>query len=145
MAVTIALYNHTTLRFVTGANATGDAYKLELLNNSAVFTASDTTKSQVDNAGAYEISGNGWDVAGEIVTGVTMTSVTTNDAKFDADDLSVIATGGAIGPAYKALLYNATDDATVAFIDFGAAKTADAGMPFEVSWNASGIIMFTYT
>lgn len=145
MAVTISLYDDTVSRFVNGENSTSDTYKLALLNNSATFTASHTAKSQVDNSGAYEVSGNGWAAGGETLT-VSVSKTTTNDAMFDATDVEVTATGGAIGPAYKALIYNATDsNYPVAFIDFGEAKTADVGTPFKVTWNAAGIISFTYS
>lgn len=145
MAVTISLYDHTVLRFANGANAAADAYKVELLNDSATFTAAHTQKTQVDNAGAYEVYGNGWTQGGETLANVAISGADTNDAKFDADDVAVTASGGAIGPAYKALLYNATDanSPPVAFIDFGAAKTADATTDFKVTWNASGIVTFT--
>ena len=146
MAVSIQLYDTTVLRFVNGSNSAADTYKLELLNDSATFTASHTAKSAVDNSGAYEVSGNGWTVGGETLANAAISVANTNDAKFDADDIEVTATGGAIGAAYKALLYNATDsNYPVAFIDFGEAKTADVGTPFKVTWNAAGIVTFTYT
>lgn len=145
MAVTISLYNDVVQRFVNGSLSASDTYKLELLNDSATFVAANTTKTQVDSAGAYEVSGNGWAVGGQTLTGVTTSLVNTNDAMFDANDIEVTATGGAIGPAYKALLYNSTDSTLVAFIDFGAAKTADTGTPFKVTWDPAGIVSFTYT
>lgn len=146
MAVTISLYDHTTQRFASGANTASDVYKVELLSNAATFDASHTTKTAVDNAGAYEVAGNGWAAGGEALANVAISTVNTNDAKFDADDLSVTATGGDIGPAYKALLYNDTDtnDPPVAFIDFGEAKSAGDGTDFKITWNAAGIVTFTY-
>lgn len=143
MAVTISLYNGVAAAILNGSLDAADTYKLELLNNTATFTAANTTKAQVDNTGAYEVYGNGWDQGGETLANVAVTTVTTNDAKFDADDLSVTATGGDIGAAYKALLYNSTDSSLIAFIDFGEAKTAGVGTNFLVSWNASGIITLT--
>lgn len=145
MAVTITLYNTAVSKFVDGSHSASDAYKVELLNNSATFTASDTTKAAVDGSGSYEVSGNGWDVGGEATT-LSVSLTTTNDATIDATDISVTATGGPIGPAYKALLYNDTDsDHPVAFIDFGEAKTADEGTDFKITWNAAGVVSFTYT
>ena len=46
---------------------------------------------------------------------------------FDADDISVTASGGAIGAAENAVIYNVTDtDALVCHIAFGESKTADS-------------------
>jgi hypothetical protein len=147
MAVTVSIYNHTAAKFADGSNAVGDTYKLELLNSSASFTAADTQKTQVDNAGAYETYGSGWAQGGVTLGSVAVTTVTTNDAKFAAADISVTATGGDIGPATAALLYNSTDanGPPLAFIDFGGAKTAGVGTDFKVTWNASGIFTFTVT
>lgn len=145
MAVTIQLYNHTTLRFANGANAATDTYKVALLNSSSSFVASHTAASNVMTG--VEVYGNGWTQGGETLTNVTISTVTTNDAMFDADDISVTATGGPIGPAYNAVLINATDanSPPVAYINFGEAKQADVGTPFKINWNAAGIITFTYT
>ena len=78
---------------------------------------------------------------------VTLSLVTTNDAAFDAADVSWTASGGAIGPARYALIYNDTDtdDPPVVYIDLGENKTADAGTPFNITFNASGIVLFSYT
>ncbi len=147
MAVSIALYDHTVTRFANGSNGASDTYKLELLNNSAVFNAANTQKTQVDNAGAYEVSGNGWTTGGITLSNVVIATVNTNDAKFAADDITQTASGGNIGPAYKALLYNATDanSPPLAFINFDGALTATQGAPFIVTWDPAGIVTFTYT
>jgi hypothetical protein len=44
MAVTISLYNHTSQRFASGANAPGDTYKVKLLT-AATFDATHATMS----------------------------------------------------------------------------------------------------
>lgn len=139
MAVTVSVYDHVANLINTGTLVAGDTYKVELLNNSATFTAAHTTVTAVDNAGAYEVSGNGWTAGGETLASVAITVTGTNDSMFDAADISVTASGGTIGPAYKALLYNSTDTKPILFIDFGEAKTADDGTPFKINWSASGI------
>lgn len=145
MAVTISLYNNTVKRLLN-KEVTYTTLKLMLLNNTASFTAANTTLSQVSNAGAYEVSGNGWAAGGQTLANVAVTVVTINDAKLDADDVIVTATGGAIGPAYKAVLYDDTDasDAPLAFIDFGQVEEAGQDTDFRVVWNASGILTLTY-
>lgn len=145
MAVTMQLYNHTTRRFADGSNAAADVYKVALLNSSSSFVASHTAASNVIST--YEVYGNGWTQGGETLASVAISTTTTNDAMFDADDISVTATGGAIGPAYNAVLINTSDanSPPVAYISFGEAKQADVGTPFKINWNAAGIITFTYT
>jgi hypothetical protein len=144
MAVTITLYNHTAKK-LANKEITLTTLKLQLLNNSATFDATHTALTSVNNAGAYEVSGGGWDAGGEALANVAVTTVATNDAKLDADDISVTATGAVIGPAYKAVLYDDTDasDAPLAFIDFGGVQEAGIGTPFNVTWNAAGIFTFT--
>lgn len=139
MAVTISLYNHTPKLFANG-DVDLTALKLMLLDNDATFTASHTAISSISGD---EVSGNGWDTGGELLDNAAVTVVTTNDAKLDADDISVTATGGNIGPAYKGVIYDDTGNYPLAFIDFDGAQTAGNGTAFLVTWNASGI--FTWT
>lgn len=146
MAVTISPYNNVLKKFINKEFDLANL-KLMLLNNSATFTAADTTVDAVAGANtpprANEVSGNGWTTGGLALSNVAVTVVTTNDAKLDADDVVATATGGAIGPAYKALLYDATNNVPIAFIDFGGALTAGQDTEFKVVWNASGIYSFT--
>ena len=93
MAVTISLYNHTARRFASGENAPGDAYKLNLYASTS-FDAAATTLASV--TGEETTAGTGYTAGGKALTNVAVTTVTTNDAKFDADDVSWAATGGPI-------------------------------------------------
>jgi hypothetical protein len=144
MAVTISLYNHTAKLFANG-DVDIPNLKLMLLNNSASFTAANTTPNQVSNTGAYEVSGNGWAAGGVALAAEAVTTVTTNDAMLDANDVSVTASGGSIGPAYKALVLDATNSYALAFIDFGGSQEAGDGTDFKVVWAAGGLISWTYT
>ena len=141
MAVTISLYNHTAARFADGSNAVGDTYKAKLLTV-ATFDATHTTLAAT--GGTEATTGTGYTAGGAALTGVAVTTVTTNDAKFDANDVTWTASGGAITASY-AILYNDTDsnDPPVAFIDFGASESAGDGTDFKLIWNASGIFTFT--
>lgn len=142
MAVTASAYNHTLKLFLNReVNFTG--VKLELLNNTASFVATDTTKTAVDNAGAKEVSGNGWAVGGPTLNNVTVTTVTTNDAKLTADDVAVTPSGGSIGPARFGLIYDSVTSKPLALIDFGADQTAGDGTSFRVAWPAGGILSLT--
>lgn len=141
MAVTISLYNHTAKLFAN-AEVTLSTLKVMLLDNDATFTGANTTLTDVSGD---QVSGNGWTAGGELIASAAVTTVTTNDAKLDGDDISKTATGGSIGPAYKAVIYDDTSDKLLAFIDFGGVQEAGVGTDFKIVWNASGIITWTYT
>jgi hypothetical protein len=141
MAVSISLYNHTAKLFAEGSNAVGDTYKVKLLT-AATFDASHTTLAAT---GGTETTGaNGYTTGGQALANVAVTTVTTNDAKFDADDLTWSASGGSISAAYG-IIYNDTDadDPPLAFIDFDGSQSAGDGTDFKIVWNANGIFTFT--
>jgi hypothetical protein len=140
MAVSISRYNHTA-KLLLNKEIVYTTLKAMLLNATATFTASHTTLSSVTNAGAYQVSGNGWAAGGETLASVAVTVVDTNDAMIDADDISKTASGGSIGPAYGAVIYDDThaSDAPLWFINFDGAKEAGVGTDFKINWNASGI------
>lgn len=141
MPVSVSLYNHTAARFASGANASSDTYKV-MLCTSATFTAADTTLAGITKTEVA--NGNGYITGGATLANVAVTTVTTNDAKFDADDAVWTASGGAITASYG-ILYNDTDasDPPVAFIDFGGSESAGDGTDFKIVWNANGIFTFT--
>jgi hypothetical protein len=141
VAPSISLYNHTSARFASGANAEGDTYKVKLLT-AATF---DATHATLAATGGTEVAnGNGYTTGGATLANVAVTTVTTNDAKFDADDVTWTASGGAITASF-AILYNDTDadDPPVAFIDFDGEESAGDTTDFKIVWNASGIVTFT--
>lgn len=145
MAVTISTYNGT-LQHLLNVGASNITAKVQLLNDSATFTASHSALTSVNNSGAYEVSGNGWDAGGEPIT-LASTLVTTNDAIVDSGDLSITASGGNIGPAYKAVVYDDADgsDKPLWFVDFDGAKTADSGAAFNWTVDADGYIKVSIT
>lgn len=141
MPVTISLYNHTARRFADGSNSPSDTYKVRLLT-AATFNATHATLAAT--GGTEVANANGYTTGGATLTGVAVTTVTTNDAMFDANDASWTASGGAITASY-AILYNDTDtdDPPVAFVDFDGSQSAADGTDFKIIWNASGIVTFT--
>lgn len=143
MAITVSLYNHTSARFVSGANAEADTFKVKLLS-AATFDASHTTLAAT--GGTETTTGTGYTAGGQALTNVAVTTVTTNDAKFDADDVIWTASGGSITASY-AILYNDTDadDPPIAFIDFDGSQSATDGANFKIVWNSNGIFTFTVT
>lgn len=141
MAVSISLYNHTAKLFADGSNAAADTYKV-MLCTAATFSAANTTLAGVTKTEVA--NGNGYTTGGATLANVAVTTVTTNDAKFDADDVTWTASGGAITASY-AIIYNDTDanDPPLAFIDFGQSESAGTTTDFKIVWNASGIFTFT--
>lgn len=141
MAVTISPYNHT-MALLMGQQVNLDTLRIKLLNQYAVFDATDMTTSDVTGAGAFEVDGNGWTAGGVYIDSayLTVTTANTNGAVIDFADVSVDASGGAIGPVEGALIEDATSGKPLWFIDFGEAKTAGSGTPFRINPNASGFI-----
>ena len=143
MAVTISVFNHTAKRFASGENAVGDTYKLKLYS-AATFDATATTLASV--SGTEASTSTGYTTGGQTLTNVAVTTETTNDAKFDADDVVWTASGGAITASYG-IIYDDTDanDPPLAFINFDGSQSAGDGTDFKVVWNAAGIFTFTVT
>lgn len=142
MPVTVSLYNHTAKRFGDGSNAVGDTYKVKLLSaNAGGFDATHTTLAAT---GGTEVSNTGYTAGGATLANVTCVTSTTNDATWDADDVSWTATGSALS-AIAAIIYNATDSGSppVAYVDFGGTQTAQDTAQFRIVWNTSGIFTFT--
>jgi hypothetical protein len=141
MAVTISLYNHTSKLFADGSNVPSDTYKVKLYT-SATFNATHTTLAGV--GGTEATTGTGYNAGGPSLANVAVTTVTTNDARFDADDVTLTASGGSITASYG-VIYNDTDanDPPLAFIDFDGSQSAGAGTDFKIIWDANGIFSFT--
>lgn len=131
-------------------NSTTNTYQLAATAGGAAINSSGTQSGTHTRyaAGSYEVYGNGWAVGGPTLANVTqtqaaITDATSNDAMLDADDVVVTASGGSIGPAYKALLYDHTNEYPIAFIDFGGSQAAGDTTDFKVRWNVNGIINLT--
>lgn len=141
-----SLYNHTVQRFSSGLNVAADTYTI-CLYSAFTFNATHTTKATAESGATQLATANGYTQNAKNLANVTINVVTTNDCMFDADDVSWTAAGGAIGPASYAVIYNTTDanSPPVVYIDLEGAKTADSGTPFNVTFNASGIVLFSYT
>jgi hypothetical protein len=145
VAASIQLYDHTPSKLLDGSFAVGDSYIINLYST-LPFNASATTKAAAESGATQVSTANGYTQNTKALTGVAVSVVTTNDAKFDADDVTWSATGSGITASF-ALCYNDTDtnDPPVFRIDFDGSQTAGAGTDFKIIWNASGIITATYT
>jgi hypothetical protein len=140
-------YNHTAKLFANGEVSLADL-KVMLLSDLASFDATDTSIDDVAGAGpsrANEVFGGGWTEGGEAVASAAVTTVTTDDAMLDGDDIDVTATGDDIGPADFAVLYDSASGDVLAFYDFEGSKTAPDGKSFGIVWHANGLVRWTYT
>jgi hypothetical protein len=149
MPTTVQLYDHTLLRFAQGHNVNGDTYKVMLLNNDATFDATDTTLAEVagtltNGVRDHEVSGIGWDNGGEVLSNAGSVINSPAGAKFDADNLSVLITGGDLGPIYKFVLFNDTDadDPPLLFCTHSVPITVPNGNNAGVIWPSIGIIVW---
>ena len=152
MANTTTYYNHTA-RLILAQLVDTANLKAMLLDaaKATLFDATHTTVNQVAGSltgspleRANEVYGYGWTQGGEALAGVAVTTVATNDALLDANDISVTPTGGDIGPTYAALIYDATNNYPLAFNDFGEVKLAGVGTLFLLNF-PNGVIPMTYT
>lgn len=150
MAVTANVYNHTTA-LVAGQAIDTANLKAMLLTSLASFDATDTTVDAVAGAAspdrANEFYGNGWAQGGPTVGSVVASTITTNDAKLAAAQISVTASGGEIGPARYVLLYDATNLKPLILYDLGqdehAGDTTDFKFTFDLTGGSNAIFTLT--
>lgn len=129
-------YNHTAQKMVSnGVNIAG--LRLILLSSQAIFDPVHTTQAQVTNNEAWVVEGNGWPVGGVLLPSFAITIINTDDAMADFADISKIATGGPIGPAYSGLISDGT--IPLFFQDFLSAQIAPVGTPFNIYVNVNGL------
>lgn len=143
MPVSVSLYNHTVKRFLSGENAQGDTYRVNLYTV-LPFDATAATKAAAEAGSTQLPTASGYVQNSKTLANVVAAIVAPNDARFDADDVTWTATGGAI-TANFALVYNDTDvdDPPVLRIDFDGAQSAPDTTDFKIVWNAAGIIAAT--
>ena len=144
MAITITGYNHTAAKLMTlDLDAEAANFYLMLVDGTTAFDATHTTLDTATDSFDDAISGTTWTATGENLTNVTVSTVNTNSAKFDADDLSVTA-GATTISAEAAILYINEGGADTTYtplwyIDFGETRASTEGNPFAVNWDANGI------
>lgn len=127
------LYNHTRKLFQNGDVNIGSLKVM--LTNGYTFAAAET---DMTNATADQVSGNGWAVGGPALAGAAVTVTSTNESTLDANDVSVTATGGSIGPATGIVIYDSVESTPLFHFSY-ASQTAADGTPFNINWDALGI------
>jgi len=137
----MALYNHTAKLFANGEVDIA-ALKVMLVGSGYTFSAAETAMT---TATAQEVDGNGWATGGPTIASAAVTTVTTNDARLDGNNISVTASGGDIGPADGMIVYDSTNGYPLKYYQFASAQTAGDGTPFNITWPTEGIIGWTVT
>jgi hypothetical protein len=145
MAIIVTPYNHTTARFLSGANAASKTYKINLYS---VLPANPTatTKAAAESGATQLPTANGYTQDDKIVTGWAITTISTNGAKLDADDPTWTTSGGNIVADFGMVFCDTdAEDPPVFRVDFGGTITATLGVPFVVEWNAgNGLYTLNY-
>lgn len=131
--------NSTTNTYQVSATVGGSG-----INTSSAGSGTHTARY----SGSYEVYGNGWAPGGILLTTVAwsqsaLDSGTSNDAKLTLDNVVINASGGAIGPASFAVIYDKTSFKPLWFITFNSAQTAGATTDFKFTWPANGIQTLT--
>lgn len=137
MTVTIQAFNHSFLNLANGnVNLSSDTLKIALLYG---YTFSAADEEYTDIAG-YEIDEEfGYTTGGVELDGVTWT-VATGKTKLDADDMTLTASGGAVGPFDTAVVYSETSGYLLYFVDLGAEATVPDGDSLLFTFGADGIL-----
>jgi len=144
MAVTVSRYNHTLKLWFNNELNLANLKIMLLDSGAAAFDATDTDMTAYTGASPDpEVFGNGWTEGGETLANVTVAVIDTNDANLDADDVAVTATGGDIGPARYAVIYDVTGDYPLWHYDFGQDETAGQDTDFRFVFNSDGIFKTT--
>lgn len=139
MAVTVQTYNQLTeLLGDSTIDLDGHTFKIALMTSSHVFDANNTlftsvTSNQIANGTGYTTNG------------ATLGSVTWGQtggvATFDFADPEWTASGGAIGPAGYAVIYDdtAAGDPLMFSINFGTSVTAVDGARLVIRVSSAGL------
>lgn len=117
-------------------NFSTDTFKLAL-SNTLPTAATDDQLADI----AQITAANGYSAGGYTLANVTWSAGAGSKKIFDADDVTVTATGGSIGPFQYCVIYNDTapGDELIGFFTLDAAETVLDGEAPILKFNASGI------
>jgi len=135
MAVVATVPNHYKYLLKTGAvDESSDVYKIILMNSSFAFDK-DSDALLADVTADQLATANGYTQDSKTLSGVTLTeNDTTDKATTVWDNVTWTASGGDIGPAGAAIIYNDThaNKPIASCIDFGADFTTPDGFSFQI-------------
>jgi len=136
MAATVTLANRLFLKLAEAAiDLNNDTIKIALMATGFTFDP-DTDHGWGDVSGDELADGNGYDQNGQDLANVVINeNDVTNRTEITWDNAQWTASGGPIGPAAGAIIYD--DDETgktiIAYIDFGGDLTAADTVPFNIT------------
>ena len=141
MAVTVQPYQSFLTLVGSGTiNLSSHTFKIILVEGYSFDAAHDELADVI----ASEIpDGTGYTANGHTLVGVTWGYDAGNEQwKWDADNLLLTASGGSIGPASGAIIYDdtASGDKLCFYIDFGAEEEAEDQVQFLITFNADGLM-----
>lgn len=136
-------FNHTA-KLIGEGTVNFSTHTFKVVACSAAPVATNTLKSQLT------VSTN-LAAATKTLASTTWTTTTTNDAKFDAADLTFTASGGSSTISHFAIYDENTTTPLDALVSYGDVDTATAsitlaaGEKLQLQWNANGIIRLIVT
>lgn len=122
-----------------------DVFKVILVNG-YTFDATHTQKSQITGEPA---TANGYTAGGEVLDNTDWGWDAGNGfTRFDADDISWSASGGAIGPVTGAVIYNSSitvpnTNRLMCYLDFGETVTISDSSEFKLTFHIDGVFSLT--
>ena len=129
-----------------GGSEAGDTFDIDWLSDTikvALMTSSYTPNQDTDELwsaiSSNEISGVGNNYSASTLASKTVGEATSGKTIFDTTATTVFtATGGDIGPASYAVVYDETDGTLLTYIDFsGSPQTATDGNTFTITWDTT--------
>jgi len=135
MAFTITVPNHYKYLLKTKQiDESSDTYKIILMESGFTFDK-DAHEELADVTADQLATGYGYTQNSKTLTGVSITeNDTTDKAETRWADVTWTASGGSIGPASAAIVYNdsVTGDPIAFCIEFGVNKTTEDGFAFVI-------------
>lgn len=138
-------YNHTAKKLLTlPIESEAANFYMMLLDGTQVF---DPAATSLDATG--EVFGNGWPENGVNLTNLVISTINTNEASIDCDDISVLASGGAIAASHAIVYLDegglGTTLTPLWFIDFGGQIGAPDGETLVIAIHANGLLSGAFT
>jgi hypothetical protein len=141
MTVTTNLYNKFIQNVGSGIiNLETDTFKVALVGPGYTFDPASELYSQIPGGLPQA---NGYNYGGSNLVNPTFTYQSTG-TKWSADNLAFSATGGDIGPALGAVIYDVTaGNKLCCYINFGTPQTITSGNHLLLYFSTDGIVKFS--
>jgi len=139
----ITFYNNATKDILDGTiDLDSDTIKVSLHTSSYSPTGTHDFFNDLTN----EVTGSNYTAGGNTLGSTAVTTVTTNDAMFDAADVTWSSHASGFSTARYAVIYKSTGTAStsplVGYIDF-VSNQDNVNNDLTIKWNTSGILQLT--